>query len=666
MLLRLEVSDDQNKNSVEAYKDFIDTVKLNGRSVQSLCDTGATKAAIRQGLEKTNQYTGKYAWCKFPNGTTARYPLANVEVEGETFRGLVEVMVVPNLLKEMIITPNQYIRPGKSKTETSSPVEAKKITTKENRGATTEVEVQTKELDNGYQESNVKYRGDIAAEEEIANYALRSQDGVKEQGVKPHKWPALKKWKLTPADVLEMQKQDPTLEKYWKMVRDAPKSKGSTKEHVEFVIKRGMLYRKCNEVHKRGIRLQLVIPEKLRERVVEMAHELMSWNPQNVGGIKERISAFFYWPSMLSDVKRHVESCELNGGGHEFNPFEFVNGRVTRDPMKILKERWTRVEGEEETRCENLNMLVLQESDSDICRMKREELAKNRKRNDQDFDRKTSLRKLDDGRVKTYHINRLKTEVNRERGEVNTTDNHTLAVEDNVVNNGKMKCEGKNKPQRKYGDYFVGRSKLNGKEVKCWYNPRIPTVVVKEELVKTEQYTGRYAWCTINGKSRRKYPLASIFIKGGKFDGHGDAIVVPGLKKDIIFTSKDYEQTRSDKVSAHSNVRENNTKSEESPRENRGGQKNYVNKRCMGNKRNYSQNPHGKFKEESQRTGRSEALNWRSKQREEVFCGREGVPCNSMGHTEAQQISLRKNFYGRNRSLRTAISQRPERYGTHE
>src|SRR6218665_956916 len=166
MLLTLEVSDDQNKNSVEAYKDFIDTVKVNGRSVQSLYDTGATKAAIRQGLEKTNQYTGKYAWCKFANGTTARYPLAKVEVEGEHFRGLVEVMVVPNLLKEMIFTPNQYSRPVKSKTETSSPVEAKKITTEVNRGATTEVEVQTEEFDNGREESNVKYRSDVVVEEE--------------------------------------------------------------------------------------------------------------------------------------------------------------------------------------------------------------------------------------------------------------------------------------------------------------------------------------------------------------------------------------------------------------------------------------------------------------------------------------------------------------------
>src|SRR6218665_2110295 len=72
---------------------------------------------------------------------------------------------------------------------------------------------------------------------------------------------------------------------------------------------------------------------------------------------------------------------------------------------------------------------------------------------------------------------------------------------------------------------------------------------------------------------------------------------------------------RSDKVSAHSNVRENNTKSEESRRENRGKQKNYANKWCMGNKGNHIQNHRGRFQEEFQRTGRSEMLDWRSKQR---------------------------------------------------
>ena len=64
-------------------RDFIDTVKVNGRTVQYLYDTGTTKAALKQGLEKPEKYNGKFARCNFPNSTSIKYPLANVEVEGE-------------------------------------------------------------------------------------------------------------------------------------------------------------------------------------------------------------------------------------------------------------------------------------------------------------------------------------------------------------------------------------------------------------------------------------------------------------------------------------------------------------------------------------------------------------------------------------------------------
>jgi len=70
MMSMLEASHDQKKNKDEVYGDFIDTVKVNGRTVQCLYDTGTTKAALKQGLEKPEQYNGEFAWCKFPNGTS--------------------------------------------------------------------------------------------------------------------------------------------------------------------------------------------------------------------------------------------------------------------------------------------------------------------------------------------------------------------------------------------------------------------------------------------------------------------------------------------------------------------------------------------------------------------------------------------------------------------
>src|SRR6218665_307437 len=50
------------------------------------------------------------------------------------------------------------------------------------------------------------------------------------------------------SEVLEIQMEDPTLEKYWKLARGETGTKESGKEHILLVIKKGMLYRKFKEV----------------------------------------------------------------------------------------------------------------------------------------------------------------------------------------------------------------------------------------------------------------------------------------------------------------------------------------------------------------------------------------------------------------------------------
>src|SRR6218665_1366586 len=97
------------------YADFIDSFKVNGRVVEALYDTRATKAALKRDLVRPDQYTDKWVQCRFANGTSARYPIAKVEIEGELFKGMVEVMVIPDLLKEMIVTPKKHARPMKAK-----------------------------------------------------------------------------------------------------------------------------------------------------------------------------------------------------------------------------------------------------------------------------------------------------------------------------------------------------------------------------------------------------------------------------------------------------------------------------------------------------------------------------------------------------------------------
>src|SRR6218665_351624 len=123
--------------------------------------------------------------------------------------------------------------------------------------------------------------------------------------------------------------------------------------------------------------------------------------------------------------------------------------------MKILKELWTREVVDEVTRSEYQHMLDLQEKISETCRIAQEEMEKNKKKNEKYYNRTSRFRKLyigdrvkvllplkknkmiikrigpfevidnigeldyrvklDDGRLKTYHINMLKKDVQRER-----------------------------------------------------------------------------------------------------------------------------------------------------------------------------------------------------------------------------------------------------------
>lgn len=152
---------------------------------------------------------------------------------------------------------------------------------------------------------------DEVREEAVANYDLRSKTGEeKRQVVKPLKWPVLKEWNVKPSEVLEMQKEDSTLDQYWRTAKGDTGVKGSNQANIQLVIKRGVLYRKHREVLRDDISLQLMVPEKLRNRVLHMAHESLMSAHQGIRCTQEKISVIFYWLDMLRDVKRHVTNCK--------------------------------------------------------------------------------------------------------------------------------------------------------------------------------------------------------------------------------------------------------------------------------------------------------------------------------------------------------------------
>ena len=81
---------------------------VNGKQVKALNDSGATCVAIRKGLEKPYQYTGRKMVCRFANGTKVKYPTALIDIKSKEFEGKAEALVIKNLVKELIVNPGLY------------------------------------------------------------------------------------------------------------------------------------------------------------------------------------------------------------------------------------------------------------------------------------------------------------------------------------------------------------------------------------------------------------------------------------------------------------------------------------------------------------------------------------------------------------------------------
>src|SRR6218665_2243906 len=393
--LTLSESNVRDEKKDGDYADFIDSFKVNGRIVKALYDTGATKAALKSDLVRPDQYTNKWVKCRFANGTSARYPIAKVEIDGELFKGMVEVMVIPDLLKEMIVTPKQYARPMK----------AEKVLTQDSSTNTI-----IEELLETVQTEDVQKYEKLKIKEEI-----RDDDE-----------------KITRGECLH------------------------------------------------GLTLQDEIPNTYGK----------------AQGTLEK--------SQLKDGKGYTQKTRLS----QVDVGDFVKVLSTLKASKTQK-RWL---GPFEVidKIGVLNYRV----------------------------------KLDDGSIKTYHVNMLKKDVNRGKEDIAVVEYHelvamtTVVVDDDKVNE-EIKRTIRNNGQLKgsYRDYFVRCEEIDGRKVECWCNDEMDHVLVQPKFIQPHQYTGKYKWYAITGTVSRKYLTARMTFCGKRHYYEEEVLVVPGLKREFIYSS---------------------------------------------------------------------------------------------------------------------------------
>ena len=100
--------------------------------------------------------------------------------------------------------------------------------------------------------------------------------------------------------LINEQKNDPMLEKYFGLVRQG---------HKQFFIRDGLLFRrgKVNGNHVD----QLCLPQGRIETVLKLAHDMPASGHQAVRRTNDRIAMSFYFPCQWQRVKTYCDSCEI-------------------------------------------------------------------------------------------------------------------------------------------------------------------------------------------------------------------------------------------------------------------------------------------------------------------------------------------------------------------
>ena len=74
-----------------------------------------------------------------------------------------------------------------------------------------------------------------------------------------------------------------------------------------------MIYRllQSSDTEKNKLFKQLLVPTKLRDQVLRLAHDSVLAGHLGVKKTKERILAEFYWPGAQGDITRYCQSCDI-------------------------------------------------------------------------------------------------------------------------------------------------------------------------------------------------------------------------------------------------------------------------------------------------------------------------------------------------------------------
>jgi len=150
--------------------------------------------------------------------------------------------------------------------------------------------------------------GAVKAEVHSAAEHTRAQKQTETRAPKPLKVEKVEALDISCDEFKQMQKEDENLNKYWKL---AAEQQSDDEAKAQFLVRDEVLCR----VYKAGPHAdpteQVFMPEKLIDKVIELAHESLLSGHQGIARTTSRVMQEFYFPKLSERIKRFVRSCDL-------------------------------------------------------------------------------------------------------------------------------------------------------------------------------------------------------------------------------------------------------------------------------------------------------------------------------------------------------------------
>ncbi|XP_073233658.1 uncharacterized protein [Porites lutea] len=238
--------------------------RVGEKTVDVLRDTGCSGVVVKKDLVGKDQFTGDFNVMLLIDNKARKVPIARIYVDTPYLKGHVEAQCFSDPIYDLIIGNVPDARDAQNP-------------------------------DPGWQK---------ACAVTIRSQAKKKDERTALKVPSSRESPIVDKEKLK-----QMQREDESLRKYWD--RGDVLVKGQAE--ITFEEKCGVLYRLYKHPYVNGGKplKQVMVPEKLRRPIMEVAHGSIMGGHMGIKKTTDKIQSAFYWPGIQGDVTRFCKSCDV-------------------------------------------------------------------------------------------------------------------------------------------------------------------------------------------------------------------------------------------------------------------------------------------------------------------------------------------------------------------